>query len=563
SDLINLINETIDIIKHQAFKKDLELLLNISPDIPGIINVDPTRLKQILTNLLSNAVKFTEKGEVELSISFEDIGNNKGKFLFEVRDTGIGISELQRANLFNAFSQADNSTTRKYGGTGLGLVISNVLTKMMGGEITFDSKLGEGTTFRFTLTTSYDPTTLNTKQTLNFNNALICDDNLKNCLIIQQLLNNWGIKTTYCNSGMTCIDMLEKTNFDLLIIDYNMPYLDGEDTLKIILNEKLINRDKTKIIIIYTLIEEELLYDELKNLKNVLTMQKPIKMNELFKSLAQLETNKTLEPDREIVEKDLSDDDLSGGGLNILVAEDLMINMMLVTTLISDLMPKAKIIEAKNGEEAVIAFKKNPIHLILMDVQMPVMDGLEATREIRRLEGETTNRVPIIALTAGALQEEKDKAIESGMNDFLTKPIDIGLLKDLFFKYFKRKGEQIKSNQKIDIDNHFDYIAWLKSINNNEYLKLAMIETCKKSLPENLQSLNEKISQGNLNDVFISAHSIKGQANTMKFLKLSKLAAEIENLARQGNLEGIKEKFIHIKSECDLLISLLESGNFK
>lgn len=299
TDIIELLNETVEIIRFLAEQKGLKIKLNIDSKLPHQVLVDPVRLRQVVLNLLSNAVKFTEKGEVELSATSEPLGSDGMNLIITVRDTGIGISPDQKTKLFEAFTQADTSTTRRFGGTGLGLTISNLLCEKMGGAIRIESTLGVGSVFSF----------------------------------------NVPIKNTEGNS--------KELGSNISIASQR-------------------NADKNGIL---------------------------------------------------------------NGKFTVLVAEDFEMNMILIKTLLNQTIPNALVLEAKTGAEVISLYSQTKPDLVLMDVHMPVMDGLEATKKLRELEQFSKHKTPIIALTAGALIEEKDKCMEAGMDDFLTKPIDPSVLK--------------------------------------------------------------------------------------------------------------------------------------
>jgi len=285
TDIIQLTQDSVDVLTYNTDKKNLTIATQVQPEIPRFAKTDPMRLKQVLVNLISNAVKFTEKGMITVEVHFEEIDDQMGRYLFQVKDTGIGIDQDQQKKLFRAFSQADSSTTRKFGGTGLGLVISNYMVEKMGGQITFESEKGKGSTFQFTISTEY------------------------------------------------AYEMHES--------------------------------DHTKPII-----------------------SKQIPLEEISPT--------------------------------IMIAEDMRINMMLVESILTDMIPNVEVIKASDGHQALIKTKEKAPDLILMDIQMPVMNGLEASREIRKFN----TQIPIIALTAGVVKEEIDKCYEAGMNGFLAKPID-------------------------------------------------------------------------------------------------------------------------------------------
>jgi signal transduction histidine kinase/ActR/RegA family two-component response regulator len=310
TDIIELIENSVDIVNFSASKKNLELLLDIDSSLPRFVEVDPIRLKQILTNLLSNAVKFTETGEVELKVDYKALKGNQGKITFTVRDTGIGISDNQKEKLFKAFSQADSSTTRNFGGTGLGLIISEMIANKMGSTINFVSTQGSGSTFYFEITTRVE---------------------------------------------------------DLFSYLSNIQQIEKEVELKHISDSKstILNRENVKF----------------------------------------------------------------------LVADDVPLNLYLVKVMISNIIPDAKIWEAKNGLEVIELYKNYEPNIILMDVQMPDLDGLEATRLIREIEAITGKHTPIIALTAGVLKEEMQRCIAIGMDEILTKPVKVENLESALSRF--------------------------------------------------------------------------------------------------------------------------------
>jgi PAS domain S-box-containing protein len=440
TDIIELIEQASDIIKYHVSQKNIELLLNITPHIPELAMVDPIRLKQILINLLNNAVKFTEKGEIELMLKFTPLDQKQGYFSFSVRDTGIGISELEQKKLFKTFSQADASTTRKYGGTGLGLIISNLLAAKMGGSIQVESTPGKGSTFSFSILCEYEyASSYEKKATLSIKHVLLIDDNDNNRQILEHNFAWWGVEFTGCDNGLTALKLFENSNpFDLIIVDYHMPYMDGLKTIELI-REKLIKRsDAMPIILLHSSSDGQELRDKCKQMGVRFNMVKPVKAKELFLFLRSLTEKKPQgqEATEEVLTPIISaQKTLSDQVHTILIAEDSPMNMSLIQSLVNNIYPECIILEATNGVEALDSFNTHQAMLILMDVQMPLMDGIEVSRRIRAAEKDTNSHVPIIALTAGALIEEKKRCLEAGMDDFLTKPIDIEALKQTLSKY--------------------------------------------------------------------------------------------------------------------------------
>lgn len=443
TDIVSVIEHSIDIVRYNASKKDIELIVNIPPEYPRIARLDSLRIKQVLINLLNNAIKFTENGEVELKVEFFDLKKGFGMYEFSVRDTGIGISPEQQEKIFNAFSQADTSTTRKYGGTGLGLTISKLLTEKMGGEISVESELGVGSTFKISIETSYKRDVKLRALGNKGNKIFILDKNRKSGEIIQSNLNYWGNKSQIFTNFTDGLNVIKKEEFDILIIDYKTAGREGLNEIKKINSIKGIN------------IPQILLYSpsygpEIQNCYSEfgirINIEKPVKVDELYSFIKNIDKiNETIEKEaldlkenRNKIEKNknkfLKKEELKKGA-SILVAEDVSINMKLIKSLINVIVPEANIFEAINGIEAVDIATKEDIDVILMDIQMPELDGQEATRRIRKHEKSLGSHTPIVALTAGAMKEEREKAFECGMDDFLTKPIKIEKLSEVIKKY--------------------------------------------------------------------------------------------------------------------------------
>jgi PAS domain S-box-containing protein len=427
TDLIELIEQTSDIIKYNASQKGIELLLDIQHDMPQFIFTDPVRLKQVLVNLLGNAVKFTSSGEVELKMKFTPKNKITGDFNFSVRDTGIGIDKEHQTKLFNAFIQADTSTTRKFGGTGLGLTISSMLVEKMGSKIELISEPGKGSTFFFTIEAEYktgDETDFSSLEDIK--RILVIDDNDNNRMILEHTLNNWGIEFTGTDSGLSGLKIIENSKpFDVIIVDYHMPEYNGIDTIRMIRERLNISPEKQPTILLHSSSDNIDIYDKCKQLGVKFYLTKPVKAHELMQYLKNIH-NRSAAPLKE--HSDVMPNPIAGitNGLPILilVAEDVVLNMVLITTLLRQMLPNSTVLEAKNGKEAV---EMSVIHrpaLIFMDVQMPEMSGTEATIKIREHEKMTGNHVPIIALTAGAIKGEMEHCLQAGMDDFLTKPID-------------------------------------------------------------------------------------------------------------------------------------------
>jgi len=438
TDMIELLGQSVDIIKYVADKKNLEVLLDIDTNMPRFAYVDPVRLKQIFANLLGNAVKFTPKGEIELKVSYEDLDNKQGRFSFSVRDTGIGITQEQQSRLFKVFSQADSSITRKYGGTGLGLAISQMIVNKMDSGISITSAEGKGTTFYFDIVAEVERGQKSDNSVmLSIKRCFVIDDNKNNRTILEHTMVNWGIECVSCDNGFDAIKIIETSEpFDIIICDYHMPFVDGLETIRMISEKLNLSPDKQPIILLHSSSDDAELHRKCDELGVHFRLTKPVKADELYHFLCNL----NMEPDKNVeILPTQKNEEIKAieKTATILIAEDNNFNMILVKALVARILPTAHIIEAVNGLEALKLSQSEQPDLILMDMQMPEMNGVEATIQIREQEKTTNHHTPIVALTAGVLKEEQEKCMNAGMDDFLTKPIDNALLKKIILKYLK------------------------------------------------------------------------------------------------------------------------------
>ena len=455
TDLIELCGQTMDIIKHQAHKKDLEVLLNISSEINRFIYADAIRIRQIITNLLGNAVKFTEKGEVELKIEAVpcDINSDEMLYTFSIRDTGIGIAPNNLQKVFNAFDQEDTSTTRKYGGTGLGLTISNKLLGLMDSKLEVKSELGLGSVFSFAIMFKTEKgEDYKEEITKEITRVLVVDDNKNNRIILKEMLAIGNIKSELVSNGIEALQSLEGTNrFDLAIVDYNMPYMNGIDLIGHIRNKLNYTREDLPIILLHSSADDDKISQACKDLNVQFNIAKPIKIDQLFKMLKNMKVSV-----KETVPTESSKGVIKAETIfNILVAEDNPVNKFLAKTIIRKALPNANILEVENGVEAVEMYKNVRVDLILMDIQMPIMSGFEATQKIRALE-DKDRHVPIIALTARTLKGEPERCVEFGMDDYITKPVIFNTIRDVIQTYLiapqLNEGNNLHKNKLGNVD---------------------------------------------------------------------------------------------------------------
>jgi len=420
-DLRTCIEEVLDVFAGKAGKMGLDLVYEIDYNVPSQIIGDSLRLRQVLINLVSNAIKFTEEGEIFVGVHLINTkADGQIELQFEVRDTGIGIPDDKMERLFKAFSQVDSSTSRKYGGTGLGLVISEKLVALMGGTIDVNSKENEGTTFTFTMLSSASSQTLRTYVTnhiaaIEGKRVLVVDDNLTNRCILKNQLEIWKLIPTLASSGAEALEIMERgMHFDLLLTDMQMPDMDG---CELAIQVQKNNPDLPIILLSSVGDDRNKRYAGL--FKSILA--KPIKQEMLCKLIIN-ELRGRSKPVNEIqpVKQKLSLDFVKEHPLKILVAEDNLVNQKLTLKILSKLGFDAAL--AENGRMVIEMMEEQQYDLILMDVQMPEIDGQEATRIIRK---NMEIQPIIIAMTANAMKEDRDECLKAGMDDFLSKPVKL------------------------------------------------------------------------------------------------------------------------------------------
>jgi len=438
-NLRECIEGVLDVFANKAAQLDIDLLFQVDSLIPDMITGDSLRLRQVLINFVGNALKFTQQGEVFIDVNALQTSGSAMQIGFNIRDTGIGIPEDKLSKLFRAFSQVDSSTTRKYGGTGLGLVISERLISLMGGKVKVTSEVGKGTTFSFTIQTNIAAASVKqTPKTVRSSFAgravLVVDDNLTNLSILKAQLELSKIAVSLASSAQQALIAVENQNFDLILLDMKMPQMNGFELAKAI----KVNNPAVPLVLLGAMGEES-------NAKKyelfAAFLTKPIKQAQLMAILEkQLFKAETSAPIRKLASKVLSENFASIYPLDILIAEDNAINQKLAMKVLSKLGYSPQL--ANNGKEAVEMHKAHPFEVILMDIQMPEMDGLEATRLIRSANG--PNQPIIIALTANVLAEDKDVCLAAGMDNFVSKPFKL----EIFTEMLQQSYIQIHANDK-------------------------------------------------------------------------------------------------------------------
>ncbi|UQA73438.1 response regulator [Sphingobacterium siyangense] len=431
SDVYDMLSQVINVILYQSQKKNIELLLNVEPGLPKILFIDEVRLKQILINLLGNAVKFTEKGEIELKVEKLRMDDHTIALRFSVRDTGIGIPIEKQKYIFDAFTQENSSISKRFGGTGLGLTISNNILGYMGSHLSLTSEMDSGSVFFFDLEVPYEMSEWKEEDETTIKTALVVDDNESNRIILEHMLTYKNIKSTLASNGMEALDiMLKGERFDVILMDYHMPIMSGLETIEKI--KGLLNQRKevAPFIVLSSSSEELDILTSVRKIENTHLLLKPIKSHDLYKTLKKVDRSTVIEIIQDQTEKDSH---AFARELDVLLVDDNPVNMVLNNRIMKSLAPNILLTEAANGLQALEECKKKQFSLIIMDVQMPIMSGIEATQHIRMLSA--YQHIPIIGVTAGNVLGEKEKCLESGMNDFLPKPIRRADLLEVLKKY--------------------------------------------------------------------------------------------------------------------------------
>jgi two-component system sensor histidine kinase/response regulator len=559
-DLQSCIEEALDLVASQAVAKGLELAYLVHNGTPISLIGDVARLRQVLVNLLSNAVKFTDQGEVVVEVTVDHeyrppinaqcstannlvIGNlHTSQILpirlhFSVRDTGIGIPQDQQARLFQSFTQLDASITRRYGGTGLGLAICKRLVEMMGGEIWVESEPGQGSTFHFTIVVQPAPAQPRRYRaqdpSLRGKRVLIVDDNPTNRHILTLQTQAWGMIPTPAASGQEALSLLrQELTFDLAILDMQMPEMDGMTLAREI--RKLPGGQALPLIMLTSLGSRG--QAELSG-EFAAYLVKPVKPSQLYDTLLAVLARATPSPRASAAPLV----PFSDKPLRILLAEDNLINQKVTLRLLERLRYRADI--AANGFEVLEALQRQPYDVVLMDVQMPEMDGLEATRLIRqRLPA---GRQPyIIALTANAMQGDREKCLEAGMDAYLAKPIRLEDLAQVLQRVPTRVEEPVRPAINRAALQHFH-----KMMGEDSDALGDLIDSFLTEAPKLLRQIREALAAGETSMLQRAAHTLKSNAALFGAEALALLCKELELMAREGALAKAEEKIGQIVQE--------------
>lgn len=558
-DLRECIEDSLDLIAPKASEKGLDLAYIVDNNTPYSIIGDVTRLRQILTNLISNAIKFTNEGEVLVSVTAEKHNDNEFEIKFEIKDTGIGIPEDKMHRLFQSFSQVDSSTTRTHGGTGLGLAISRKLAIMMGGDMWVKSEVEMGSSFFFTIKAVALETTSKKYFTgldsnLKNKRVLIVDDNKTNRRILEVQTSNWGMVPTSFSTPYEALDSLSTDTYDIALIDFQMPVMNG-----ITLSgemRKLDNGVNLPIIIITSIgKKEENFENTTADIAAIIT--KPIKQYQLYENLITV-LNGNRKAKRKEKRSSLQIQDKKY--LKILLAEDNVVNQKVALKLLEKMGYRADI--AANGLEVLEAVKKIHYDIIFMDILMPEMDGYETTKYLIK-EVSDTIRPKIIAMTANAMSGDKEKCLEIGMDDFISKPVKIEELQEVLIRWgniiYNEKDYAINKliNNRValgfvdenkisflnDLTNEDDIIFFIELL--NDYII---------DLPKIINDIITSIRNHDTNLLLFYAHKLKGSSSTLGIESLGIICSKLEDAAKKGIVD---DKVFDLGDELERLFEVV------
>lgn len=565
------LGDTLKSLAVRAHRDIIELACHVAPEVPDLLTGDSGRLRQIIVNLVGNALKFTQTGEVLLDVQLEsEPGRIPVRLHFQVRDTGIGIPDDKLKQIFEAFEQADSSMTRRYEGTGLGLAISSRLVELMNGRIWVESEVGSGSTFHFLAEFEPAPESFRVHDqsptSLSGRRVLVVDDNATNRRILEEILHNWRIETVLVESAPAAIIAVENAThsgrpFDLILTDANMPEVDG-----FTLVEQLNSRNDLDSPVLMMLTSSGRMGDLTRatELGIAAYLIKPIKQSELFDAIIDALGIESVEDEYSSCDRPLR----HSRSLDVLLAEDSHVNQKLAIALLEKWGHRVTV--ARNGREAIEQWSGHPYDIILMDVQMPEIDGHEATRQIRSREETAGGHIPIMAMTAHALKGDEERCLAVGMDDYISKPIRAPLLFDkltaLCDVAVMEQNEEIGiSSDSSDADEPrtsrclVDWDAALSIAAGEADLLRDLVQSILVETPEQFAALDQSLVDGDALSARRAAHTILGNMRTVAASQAMDLAAVVENLAKNEQLEETAGPVQTLRAACDAVLAELRA----
>jgi PAS domain S-box-containing protein len=567
-DLRALVDDFASMPAVRAHAKGLEFICAVAPEVPAYLSGDPGRLRQVLLNLVGNALKFTETGEIVVRVGLLEETDTDAVVRFSVRDTGIGIAPEQHDHLFQKFTQADASTTRRYGGTGLGLAISKRLVELMGGEIGLNSEAGRGSEFWFAVRLPKqavpEPVLVSTNE-IHGTHILVVDDNATNREVLSAQLRAWGGRPEEAIDGPSALRALAQARdagdpFAAAVIDMQMPDMDGADVARAIKADETLRRTR---LVLMTSLGQRGDAREMEAIGFAAYLVKPTRQSDLFDSLSTVLARAAMEPARQRIVTRHAIREMRRGAVRILLAEDNLTNQQVALGILRKLGLHAD--TAADGAEAIAALEARRYDLVLMDVQMPEMDGLEATRRIRDPRSAVVNHeIPIIAMTAHAMQGDRELCLEAGMDDYVTKPISPQTLADALDRWLPREeslqpapigAEPATVAQAVAAAPlpSFDRAGLMERLMGDDELASIVIDGFLEDAPKLILALGACLRAGDAPGAMRQAHTIKGASATVGGEALRAVAGEIERDATAGDLASAGDRLEDLESAFDRL----------
>jgi PAS domain S-box-containing protein len=567
------IEETLKSLASRAQEKEIELASRFAPEVPDALIGDPDRLRRIVVNLVGNAIKFTEHGEVVVQVNVETHGEPDILLHVSVTDTGIGIPTEKQQHIFEAFAQADSSTTRKYGGTGLGLAISAQLCELMNGVMWVESEEGRGSTFHFTA--HFGRPEKPAKQTgksepvkLRDLPVLVVDDNSTNRKILEEMIANWRMKPVAAPSGAAAMEALQRahksgTPFRLVLLDGHMPGMDGFEVAARVKQDPQLHGAE---VILLTSAGRNEDVARAKTVGVAAALSKPVKQSELWDAIV----TALNVPGRQKAQASSSSAARTRARaarqpLRVLLAEDNPVNQEVALRLLER--RGHSVIVAENGRQALTAIERHKFDLVLMDVQMPEMGGLEATQLIREKEKSTGEHLPILAMTAHAMQGDRERCIAAGMDGYLAKPIDPKSFLQTV-EGIKQRAEQtsdttpkeaVAREEAADGRRALDAKALLEWFSGNRKLLRNIVKTFRDDCPGMMARIRSALAANDANLLAEAAHALKGSVGNFGPTAALDSIREMEKIARQGKLDGAWELYATLEDEIALLLPALHA----
>ncbi len=558
------VGETAKVLAMRAHQKGLEMAWRVAPGIPERLRGDAHRLRQVIVNLAGNAVKFTERGEIAIEVEKESEDESGMVLHFRVRDTGIGVAKEKQAMIFEAFTQADSSASRKYGGTGLGLAITTRLVSLMGGRIWLESEVGKGSTFHFTARFEHaDPKTARSTEKageiLRDVSVLVVDDNQTNRIGLSENLCRWGMRPEAVDSGQAALESLEQAQtenrrYQLMITDMQMPEMSGLE-LAARVRQNAACRDIPVILLSSSAHPQETARARELGIAAYLT--KPVQPAELRGAIV-----KALGPSdeaREGMVPDEKEPDEGRPGMRVLLAEDNVVNRKLAVALLEK--RGHTVMVAENGQEALAILERESADVVLMDLQMPVMDGFEAIRAIRAKEQCDGGHLPIVALTAHAMQGDRERCLEAGADDYVAKPVKTAELFAAIERATKGRDALQPPQEAASRtpDEPLDWAAALERVDGDRELLEELVRLFIETSPTSIEEMRRALEIRDAKQLDRLAHTIKGSSASLGANRVSQAARLLEMRARSGAIENAGELIDALQVELDRILPELES----